>query len=1061
MSAQDVSLSHRSKIHMALHMSDDAVDAGAACGACGSNELLSPPPDSIHHHPGAAPDWNNLKVIRRNALKPRVHFFLYGSEEAALSRDVAKSKSQLLSGSWKFHLSKSPYEGPVEFSQRSFDASGWSDIKVPGMWQCQGFGKGPQYTNINFPFPVDPPNVPLDDNECGRYITTFYLPDDAPQHQLRLRFEGVDAAFKVWVNGYETGYSQGSRNPTEFDITAAARVGAANRLAVEVYQRCDGSYIEDQDQWWLSGIFRDVYIHYFPKNVHLEDFHVKTLLDDSYTDARLSLSVKLSSSACVSVKLLDSSGQCIAKASKKACPSVLFDISVSNPCKWTAETPYLYTLVLSINDCYVTQQVGFRKVEFLEGVLCVNGNPIKIRGVNRHEHHPDSGRAVPYEWLKKDLLLMKTHNINAIRTSHYINDPRLYDLADELGLWILDECDLECHGLGAVGGDAAKFASDNPDWKEAYVDRAVQMVMRDKNHPSIIIWSLGNESFYGQNHVAMYDYIKSVDQTRPVHYEGDWFAQTVDIYSRMYSPVQEIIDFAQEDGWKKPHILCEFAHAMGNGPGAIKEYIEAYYKYPRLIGGFVWEWANHGLRTKTEDGEEYYAYGGDFGDDPNDSNFVLDGLCFSNHTPTPGLIEYKKAIEPVQTLRIKDNEVCIINRYDHVSLEHLTCEWAIIADGKKIDMGNLDIPSGIKPHTTATLALDMPKPWPFAPSQECYANFAYKLRESTNWAAAGHIVATGQLQITKPASLSTLLREPQADDKLIVQQTSKSHLSITSPKGTTWGFDLATGALTSWTRASHLPDDNVLTSPLVFSFYRALTDNDRGGGGKGWDWRGRRVHQVRTHVREVTWEAKTASLVEVVVRARVAPPVLAWAIDTETTFRFTPDQVHLRVRAKPGGLLLPGTLARFGLTAALAGCGSARWFGRGPGESYRDKKESQLVGNWEAGVDELLVDYEFPQDGGNRTDVRWVEFLGGGDERLLRARFGDLEGASFQAMHYGDEDLEESTHPYELHKRKREDTVVHLDWVHHGLGTASCGPGTLPQYELRTDREFEFEILLD
>lgn len=293
------------------------------------------------------------------------------------------------------------------------------------------------------------------------------------------------------------------------------------------------------------------------------------------------------------MKLLDADLKEIATDSISDSSSPAFKLSVKNPQKWTAETPYLYFLVLSVNDCYVVQRVGFRQTNLIKGVFCVNGKPIKIRGTNRHEHHPDSGRAVPFGWLKRDLLLMKHYNINAVRTSHYINDPRLYDLADELGLWILDEADLECHGLGVVGGDAAKFASDNPDWKEAYVDRARQMVLRDKNHASIIMWSLGNESFYGQNHQAMYDYIKSVDQTRLVHYEGDWYAQTADVYSRMYSPQQEIIDFAQEKDWKKPHILCEYVHAMGNGPGAIQEYVEAFYKYPRLIGGFVWEWANH------------------------------------------------------------------------------------------------------------------------------------------------------------------------------------------------------------------------------------------------------------------------------------------------------------------------------------------------------------------------------------------------------------------------------------------------------------------------------------
>lgn len=554
--------------------------------------LRLPGTNGPHVHPTRMPDWNNLGVLHRNTLTPRSHFFLYATEEDALSRDASRARAQLLSGKWKFDLSKSPFEGPAEFSKRDFDASAWADVKVPGMWQMQGFGKGPHYTNVNYPFPVDPPNVPLDDNECGRYVTVFHVKKDAVDHQLRLRFEGVDAAFTVWVNGQEVGYSQGSRNPSEFDITDLVEIGWDNTLAVEVYQRCDGSYIEDQDQWWLSGIFRDVYLHKFPK-VHFEDFHIHTALDDDYKDAKLSVDVKLNKKRHVSVKLLDADGKVVTRAEADADLSAKLEMQVKDPYKWTAETPYLYTLVLSAEGCHTTQRVGFRRTELMDGVFCINGKPVKFRGVNRHEHHPDNGRTVPFEFLKDDLLLMKLNNVNAVRTCHQINDFRLYDLADELGLWILDEADLECHGLGAVGGDAAKFASDNPAWKEAYVDRARQMVARDKNHPCVVLWSLGNEAFYGQNHQAMYDHIKSVDQSRLVHYEGDWFAQTADIFSRMYSPVAEIIDFAKEDNWNKPLVLCEYMHAMGNGPGAIKEYVDAFYAHPRLMGGFAWEWANH------------------------------------------------------------------------------------------------------------------------------------------------------------------------------------------------------------------------------------------------------------------------------------------------------------------------------------------------------------------------------------------------------------------------------------------------------------------------------------
>ncbi|KAL2020394.1 hypothetical protein VTK56DRAFT_8437 [Thermocarpiscus australiensis] len=1029
-----------------------------------------------HVFPQSTPDWNNLKVLHRNTLPPRAHFFLYENPDDALARDVSCSKSQLLSGNWLFHLSKSPFQGPTDFHQYTpeelVSSQDWGPqtIAVPGMWQLQGYGKGPQYTNLNFPFPVDPPRVPIDDNECGRYVRAFHLSDQDRDHQLRLRFEGVDAAFSVWVNHREVGYSQGSRNPSEFDITPFVRFGCANYLHVEVYQRCDGSYVEDQDQWWLSGIFRDVWLHKFPE-IHFEDVHIQTVLDDNYRDATLCVDVKLNSGANVTLSLLDAEAEEIVERTKAGDASVRFEIPVTNPHKWTAETPYLYQLVLSIPGCALAERVGFRRVELIDGVFCVNGKPVKLRGVNRHEHHPDRGRAVPYEFLREDLIRMKQHNINAIRTSHYINDPRLYELADELGLWILDECDLECHGLFVVGGNGLAFASDNSDWEEAYVDRARQMVMRDFNRPSIILWSLGNESGYGRNHAAMYKFIKSVDQSRLIHYEGDWGAQSADIISRMYHSVGDTEAYAKERSWDKPLVLCEYVHAMGNGPGAIREYIDLFYKYPRLMGGFVWEWANHGLRTKTKDGRDYMGYGGDFGDEPNDYNFVMDGLCFSNHLPGPGLIEYKKAIEPVQTLGVEDGDkVRIVNRYDFISLDHLRCSWSIVSDepGDSTAYHDVEIPKRIKPHSEALLHIPGLQRHHTADS---HLNLKFVLAEATNWCEAGHVVATGQLQLTKPKSLQLPCNVAAPLNKWPkLEVTNKSVLSIIGLHGTSWEFDLSLGALIRWTRPNPNADGqstNILTEPLLFDVYRAQTDNDRGCD-FGRNWRDRRLHQAKHHIINSSWEQRHDGVIEVAVKSRIAPPVLNWALEVTTTYHFTSDYVAIRAHAKPTGHLLPRAWGRFGLATAIAGCGRVRWFGRGPGESYRDRKLSQLVGRWELSADELITDYEFPQENGNRTDVRWVEFLreaasseGEEPRRLLRARYGDFEGASFSVLPYSARDLDECRHPYELHDRRRKDRVVRLDWMHHGLGTGSCGPETLPRYTLDAPREYAVEVTLD
>ncbi|CAK7231101.1 hypothetical protein SBRCBS47491_007816 [Sporothrix bragantina] len=1064
----------------------------------------------VHDFPASVPDWDNLKILHRNTLPPRAHFFQYSSEADALAQDLSRARCVRLTGDdapnkWKLHVSPSPLVGPVDFYENEFfmgeSDNDWKTVSVPGMWQLQGLGRGPQYTNVVFPWPVDPPHVPRDDNECGRYLTTFQVPktlDFTPGSQLRLRFEGVDSAFSVWVNGQYVGYSQGARNPSEFDVTGAVKIQDANddrsfnlknTLAVEVYQRCDGSYLEDQDQWWLSGIFRDVYLHSFPP-VSFEDFHVKTLLDDDCQNAELVVGVQcrdnrhdgtnnvwLDKPSTLHLKLIDADGDPVAET-KLSASHTSFDrgtkywpihasLPIETPHKWTAETPYLYTLVLSLCEneepVYVSQKVGFRRVELINGVFSVNGQPVKIRGVNRHEHHPDSGRTVPYEWLYNDLKLMKLHNINAIRTSHYINDTRLYELANELGFWVLDEADLECHGFGEQGDDFRpnSWTSDNPDWAAAYTDRAWQMVARDKNQPCIVMWSLGNESFYGQNHQTMYDFIKRIDDTRLIHYEPDQDAETVDIFSRMYDSPDQIKEMAREKEWSKPLVLCEYAHAMGNGPGAIKEYIDAFYRFPRLMGGFVWEWANHGLRSRNEHGAEYMAYGGDFGDEPNNGHFVMDGLCFSNHTPTPGLVEYKKAIEPVQTRRLDGNDIIIINRYDFLTLDHLQCTWHVVYDRcDPTSRKTVKIPEGIQPHKKARLTIDGLE---YLTAEDAQLTLSFTLREDTPWAPRGHEVAFGQLPLGERSKLALL--EPTIFDSVvnspIAKQVSSTQLSISGADGCQWIFDLAAGSITSWTQNDQR--DNLVTEPLTFDVYRALTDNDSGGE-FGPEWRKHRVHQAKTHTIRSSWKLQPVTgLVEVTVASRIAPPVFNWSIAIETIYSFSKSDISIRVHAKPQGAMLPKTLPRFGLRLGLAGVDEVRWFGRGPGESYRDKKMSQMFGIWTLPADQLFVDYEYPQDNGNRTDVRWVEFRGAGaagDRRTLRAKFDDIENASFQALPYTATDLDKATHPYELADRKRKDTIVHLDWAHHGLGTGSCGPSTLVEHQLRTNQEFVFKMLL-
>ncbi|KAH9860719.1 hypothetical protein J1614_012051 [Plenodomus biglobosus] len=1025
-------------------------------------------------HPSGTPDWNNLNVLHKNTLPVRAYFHNYTSEDDALTYDPSRSKTHNLSGTWKFQHAYSPFEAPEGFESASFDTSKWDDIVVPGMWQLQGFGKGPQYTNVIYQIPVDPPNVSFTENETGSYIKKFTVPKELKNDQLRLRFEGVDAAFHVWVNGKEVGYSQGSRNPDEFDITSLVDLDAENTLAVRVYQLCDGTYIEDQDQWWLSGIFRDVLLVGFPKESRIDNVFAQTNLDASYTDAELKLKITTAGAGKLAVKLLDAQKQLIAStdAEVKSDGITNLSIPVKNPLKWTAESPNLYQMVVSFNGQHVPHQIGFRQVEMKDGLIKVNGKRVVFRGVNRHEHHPTFGRAVPYEFMKQDLITMKQHNINAIRTSHQLNDPRLYDLADRLGFWVIDEADLECHGFESIADaalskeernlpfrerqlltrqKAAEWTTNNPDWTDAYVDRADALMKRDQLHPSIIIWSLGNEAFFGRNFVAMYDHIKAYDDSRPIHYEADIYADTMDMYSRMYPPIDEIVAFAEDKSKTKPLVLCEFIHAMGNGPGNIKEYIDAFYKYPTLQGGFAWEWANHGLLKKDEaTGEEYYAYGGDFGEEVHDSTFVMDGLVNSDHKPNAGLVEYKKAIEPVQLVESNKTKATFINRYDFITLDHLSCEFKSVSEkGPSAQSGSIEIPAGVAPG--ATFELDLPEIT--GQEGEVLVDISFQLKENTQGLPKGFEIASAQIPVVAVASL----QRPSSSGKPLDVTTSRNTLKITSSTST-WTFDTLHGTLTSWLQGS----TEVISKAPEIDFFRAPTDNDIPQD--GWDWKDKQLHLAKPSTRKVSWSQEGDSL-KITVHQRVAPPILSWSIDCVLTYTFKADgTLSVHVTGTPKGENLPRTLPRAGLVLETpAQFQNVKWFGRGSGESYRDSKLSQPIGlHTAASIDSLWVEYEVPQESSNRTDTRWVTLSNGSGAGIL-AQFVDKEDKrrpfDFQVSHYRMKDVAAAGHPFELREKKREEVVVRLDWQHHGLGSGSCGPRTLDEYALLCE-EFEFEVLL-
>lgn len=971
-------------------------------------------------------DWENPAVIGRGRSPGHAYFFPYPDEATARKFDrTASPWFKLLNGNWKFHYAPTPAEA-------SFDCN--TTIPVPSNWQMHGFGK-PHYTNVQFPFPVDPPRVPTE-NPTGTYVRDFFIGDDWDGMQIHLNFEGVDSAFYVWINGTEIGFSKGSRLPHEFDITDHVRPGQ-NTLAVRVMQWSDGTYLEDQDMWWLSGIFRDVYLLARPAT-HIADIHVH-----APADGKLKVHTKLAGNTDgfkVTTKLLDHTGRVV-----KPQP----------PRLWSAEDPYLYTLLVTLKDAagnvveVIPQRVGFRTIEIKGDRFLVNGVAIKIKGVNRHEVHPDLGRAVPLETMIKDLLLMKQHNINAVRTSHYPDDPRFYDLADYYGLYLIDECDLETHGFGHLENWAGNPTED-PRWEAACVDRMERMIQRDRNHASIIMWSLGNEAHFGCNHFAMAKRARELDPSRPIHYEGDSNVETVDVFSQMYTHLDNVIVIGQGTDAEikeklklkgtgfasKPFILCEYAHAMGNGPGGLTEYWEdAIYKYDRLMGGCIWEWVDHGLRQRTADGREYFAYGGDFGDVPNDGNFVCDGLVFPDRQPSPGLTEYKKVIEPVKVEQVGD-QFRLTNRYDFLNLDHLQLSWNVSVAGTIVQAGTTKLPA-ILGRKSKRISIPFEKP-----AVDAYLNLNFTLAHDTVWAARGHEVAWAQFALPATTRRTAV---PAATGPALALADSGNTVVITG-QNFAINFDKIRGVLSGWQQEGV----TLLQTGPRLNLWRATTDNDR-----GWNnaepWRKPHLDKLQHRTDGVTAEQLAAGTVRVVAKTRVAPPVIGLGFACEYVYTITGDgRIQLEVHGIPHGPL-PPTLPRLGLQLALPGVfDQVQWFGRGPSESYRDTKQAQRFGLWQATVDELFTNYIFPQENGNRTDVSWVRFA---DRRGRGIRCAGVP--NFSAHRFTTLDLETARHTTDL--VKRDFITVSLDHEHNGIGSGSCGPGPWEQHRLKP-AEFRFSI---
>lgn len=903
----------------------------------------------------------------RGALPPR----------AAFTSDAPRID---LAGDWRFHLAPSVAAAPAGIEDPAFDDSGWATLPVPSNWQMHGHGR-PAYTNVDYPFPVDPPHVPTE-NPTGDHRREFDLPAGWAGLRAVLRFDGVDSCGRVWLNGVELGITRGSRLPTEFDVTAVLRPGR-NVLAVRVHQWSSGSYLEDQDMWWLSGIFRAVTLIARPDG-GIDDYWLRA--DYDHRTGTGTLRVETAAAARLSVPELGILDRPVAGA---------IDAGVVAP--WSAESPRLYAGTLATDTERVPVRIGFRTVAIVDGVLTVNGRRIVVKGVNRHEFHPDLGRAVPLETARQDLLLMKRHNVNAVRTSHYPPDPAFLELCDELGLWVIDECDLETHGFERIGWAGNPGAE--PQWRAALLDRMQRMVERDKNRPSVILWSLGNESHTGANLAAMADWARGRDATRPIHYEGDHDCAYVDVYSRMYADVDEVDRIGREET-TRPFVLCEYAHAMGNGPGGLVEYRELFERHPHCQGGFVWEWIDHGIRQRTADGREYFAYGGDFGEPVHDGNFVVDGLVFPDRTPSPGLVEFAKVIEPVR-ITGSAGGVTVANMQDVAGLDALVFGWVLEEEGVEVAAGGLDVPDV---PAGGSVELALPRT---STRGESWLTVRAALARDAPWAPAGHVVAWGQVPVAPAAA-------PAAG---------------AGPIGI-GGFDLD-GTLVEFGGLA-------IEGPRL-DLWRAPTDNDRPSDEPA--WRALGLHRLQHRVIDVV-RAEGG----VVVRTRVAPPALA--IGMGVTYHWTgtgdPEALRLRVEVTPEGEW-PGVLPRLGLRMALpGGLDRVTWFGRGPGEAYADSRQAARVGRFAATVDELQTPYVYPQENGNRADVRWAT-LTGADGHGIRVEGGPT--FDLTARRWTTEELDAARHTTDLVAGAQ--IHLNIDLAQNGLGSAACGPGVLPAYRLR------------
>jgi len=1000
--------------------------------------------------------YEDLSVLHENTMPARAYFIPASKRMDNLVEHREESdRMQLLNGTWKFQYFNSIYDVQEPFFEKDYDTENFDEIQVPSVWQMAGYDTH-QYTNIRYPFPFDPPYVPQD-IPCGTYVHTFVYHKDENAPKAFLNFEGVDSCFYVWINGSYVGYSQVSHMTSEFDITDLLRDGE-NSIAVLVMKWCDGSYLEDQDKFRMSGIFRDVYILKRPKQA-ISDYHIKTRIEDML--AKVEIEMKFYSPLNVKISIEDRNGAVVAIGSIAEEGTAVLEIA--SPELWNTENPYLYKLILETENEVIVDHIALRKIEIKDQVIYLNGQKIKFRGVNRHDSDPVTGFTINLEQITTDLTLMKQHNFNAIRSSHYPNAPFFYEMCDKYGFMVIDEADIEAHGPFMIyrkeDTDYNRFKrwnekiADDPVWEEAIVDRVKLMVERDKNRFCIVMWSMGNESAYGCNFEKALEWTKNFDPDRITQYESARYRNydetydysNLDVYSRMYPALSEIQEYLDKDG-SKPFLLVEYCHSMGNGPGDFEDYFQMIQDNDKMCGGFVWEWCDHAIAHGTaENGKTIYAYGGDHGEEIHDGNFCMDGLVYPDRTVHTGLLEYKNVYRPARVISYdkESGELVLHNYMDFDDLkDYVKISYELTQDGLVISKGKLPEVSAA-PHSEGKINLKINVP----ESGKCYLKFIYHLKKELPLLDEDHILGFDEIEVSQKDA------KCQLAEKWVEKTVTDSELQVSEDdtqihiKGREFAYtiDRRTALFTEMKFAGR----EYLNHPMELNIWRAPTDNDMYIKS---EWK--KAHYDKAYTRAYTTEVvqgkhgvKITSHASVVAETvqKILDVTITWKI--EAAGKIDADIAVTKDDEFPD-------LPRFGVRMFLdKKLSAARYFGMGPQESYCDKHQAASHGLYHANVDDLHEDYIRPQENGSHYDCEYVE--------LNNSRYGIVVSAenafSFNASYYTQEELEKKTHNYEL--TESDSVVFCVDYALNGIGSNSCGPVVLDQYRF-DDVLFRFQFTL-